>query len=125
MKYYAKTYTADPKTGLLSPGEFLKEEQAAALGKDRLAEMVARGVLCAVGGEKTKAQEPDDEDVTAAVPDPEADNPNEDTEDGEDDAEGEEELMELDGAGAIDAGDEPEEKPAKKPAKNGGGRKQK
>ena len=125
MKYYARTYTADPKTGLLSPGEFLKEEQAAALGKDRLAEMVARGVLCAVGSESPKAQEPDDEDVTAAVPDPEADNPNEDTEDGEDDAEGEEELMELDGAGAIDAGDEPEEKPAKKPAKNGGGRKQK
>ncbi len=138
MKYYAKTYTADPKTGLLTPGEFLTEEQAAALGKERLTEMVKRGVLCAVGSDNAKAQtlaKSDDQDKPAADEDPDADDAEGDAGDGDnntadDDPDGEEEeLPELDGAGAIDEGDEQEEKSTKKPAKaaakNGGGRNRK
>lgn len=50
MQYYAKTYTADPKTGLLTPGEFLTEAKVAALGEDRIANMVERGVLAVTSG---------------------------------------------------------------------------
>ncbi len=144
MKYYAKTYTADPKIGLLTPGEFLTEEQVAALGKDRLMDMMARGVLCAVGSNAPKAEKPDDQDAPDAGEDPDVDDADGDAEEGNDGSEDgtedseardddpedeEEDLPELDGAGVIDEGGKPEVKSAKKPAKtaakNGGGRNRK
>ena len=145
MKYYAKTYTADPAIGLVTPGEYLTEEQKAKLGEERLASMTARGILCAEkdapaaeepakpaksekkpakAKEKAKAhdpvpaaeEEPADEDEADEEPTDEAE------EEPADEDEAEEELPELDGAEAI--AEEPEEKPAK-PARKSGGRKAK
>ena len=135
MQYYAKTYTADPKTGLLTPGEFLTEEQVAILGEDRIANMVERGVLAATGDAPAQTEAPAKSEKPAEKkgkkPEPvaeEADAEDEDdteSEDAdEDDSEAEEdedELPELDAADAIDE----EEKPAEKPAKTGKGRKTK
>ena len=121
MQYYAKTYTADPKTGLLTPGEYLTEAQVAALGEDRIADMVKRGILCAAGEKPAKPQQaaksetPAEKKAEKAAPAEEADA-------GEwAEAEEGDELPELDAAGAIDAEDE---KPAA-PAKKGGRRKTK
>lgn len=140
MQYYAKTYTADPKTGLLTPGEFLTEAQVAALGEDRIANMVERGVLAVTGGtpaqteapaksekpakKKDKKPEPVTEADTEDEDEDDTDSEDEDDGDEGDDGEAEDdedELPELDAAGAIDE----EEKPAEKPAKSGKGRKTK
>lgn len=45
MKYYAKANTASPETGFISTGEMLTDAQAAALGEEKLRELVKRGVL--------------------------------------------------------------------------------
>lgn len=50
MTYYAKTNTADPRTGFISVGEVLTDAQTDALGKDKLNELVERGVLGVSGG---------------------------------------------------------------------------
>ncbi len=131
MQYCAKTYTGDPKTGLLTPGEILTEEQVTALGEDRIASMVERGILAVTGetpaqteqgaksekpaGKKNKKPEPAAEETDAADEDD-----GEESEGGEDE-DNEEELPELDAADAICE----EEKPAEKPAKSGRGRKTK
>lgn len=52
MLYCAKTNTADPRTGFISVGEILSDEQTAALGEEKLRELVERGVLEALGGGK-------------------------------------------------------------------------
>ena len=151
MQYYAKTYTADPKTGLLSPGEYLTEEQVAALGEERIANMVERGILAVTGGKPAQTEENAESEkpaakkpakkAKAAAEEPEADaDPEEDEEGGdlngekgdadpEEDEEGGDlngeegdgELPELDAADAIGE----EEKPAEEPAKKGGRRKTK
>ena len=116
MQYYAKTYTADPKIGLITPGEFLDEKQVEKLGEEKIADMVERGILGvsrkAQAQESAKSEEPDapvtdadeDEDTEAEAEENEA------AEDGE--------LPELDAAGEIG-----EEEPAAKPAKKAGRRK--
>jgi len=45
MQYYAKVNTAGPKTGFISVGEMLTDKQVEALGEEKLAELVAVGVL--------------------------------------------------------------------------------
>lgn len=57
MAYYALTNTADPRTGFISIGEVLTDAQAAALGEDKLKELVACRVL-AVCSEKPQAAAP-------------------------------------------------------------------
>ena len=117
MQYYAKTYTAEPKIGLITPGEFLTDEQAAILGEEKITDMVARGVLGVTSG-KAAAQTPaESEEPVAPVMDANEDadtaaeaKENEAAEDGE--------LPELDAAGEIS-----EEEPAAKPAKKAGRRK--
>lgn len=47
MQYFAKTNTADPRTGFISVGEYLTEKQVEALGMEKIAELVSRGVLAA------------------------------------------------------------------------------
>ena len=126
MKYYAKTYTGDPKIGLLTPGECLTETQAVALGEDRIADMVERGVLGVMGEAPAKAEAPAAPEAPAkkaAKPARKAEKPADPEEDGEEieAEEDEDDLPELDGAEAIDE----EETPAVKPAKTGKGRKTK
>jgi len=140
MRYYAKTYTADPKVGLLTPGEFLTDNQVAALGEDKIAEMAARGILGVTGAKAPKAQEaaksdePEEAEVEAEVEtedeadaDAEVETEDEADADAEDEAEGEEggeELLELDAAGEISVDEPTDEQPAK-PAKKSGGRQRK
>ena len=126
MRYYAKTYTADPKVGLLTPGEFLTDNQVAALGEDKIAEMAARGILGVTGAKAPKAQEaaksdePEEAEVEAEV-----ETEDEADADAEDEAEeGGEELLELDAAGEISVDEPTDEQPAK-PAKKSGGRQRK
>ena len=128
MRYYAKTYTADPKVGLLTPGEFLTDNQVDALGEDKIAEMAARGILGVTGAKAPKAQEaaksdePEEAEVEAEVEtEDEADADAEDEAEGE---EGGEELLELDAAGEISVDEPTDEQPAK-PAKKSGGRQRK
>lgn len=134
MQYYAKTYTADPATGLITPGEFLTEKQETALGEERIAEMVARGVLGVMGKKPAqteapaKSEEPakpkakaEKVNTKAKAAQPEEESADEDEDDG---IEGEEDggdLPELDAAELIGE----DEKPAAKPAKTGRGRKTK
>lgn len=60
MQYFAKTNTADPRIGFISVGEYLTEKQVEALGAEKVAELVARGVLAASGEKPTDAVSPDD-----------------------------------------------------------------
>jgi len=132
MRYYAKTYTADPKVGLLTPGEFLTDNQVDALGEDKIAEMAARGILGVTGAKAPKAQdaaksdEPEEAEVEAEI-EADAEVEAEVETDAEDEAEGEEggeELLELDAAGEISVDEPTDEQPAK-PAKKSGGRQRK
>lgn len=95
MQYFAKVNTAGPKTGFISVGEILTEEQVEALGEEKLAELVAAQVL----GELPDDPEPtnataDKQDGDEDVPPVPGDNG-----DGEDEADDEnddeEELPEL------------------------------
>ena len=45
MQYFAKVNTAGPKMGFISVGEMLTDRQVEALGEEKLAELVAVGVL--------------------------------------------------------------------------------
>lgn len=130
--YYATVNTGSPATGFISTGEVLTEEQAAALGEEKLAELVNAGVL-AIGGET--ADEPaatgtDGADGTDGGEDTgtggtggsedaatgeTADDPAA-TEDGEDD------LPELDLAEELVGEAEPEPEPATKRGRGKGGK---
>lgn len=55
MKYYAKVNTAAPGVGLVTVGEVLTERQAAALGEEKIAELIRDGVLGACGGGDAEA----------------------------------------------------------------------
>ena len=111
MKYYAKTNPATPATGFISMGEYLTKEQVAALGEEKLRELVERGVL-GVTGESPRSPEPTAvvkaEPAKDAEAEPEAENA-ETAEDAED------ELPALDAEDVID--DEP---PAPVTKKRGG-----
>ncbi len=112
MQYYARANTAHPAIGLISIGEVLTKEQAEALGAEKIAELLERGVLAACGGNPqaapspTPAPEPDGE--TSAQPEPDDDD---------------EELPELEITDEI-VNDQPEEEPSGK-GKKGGRRKTK
>lgn len=136
MQYYAKTYTADPKTGLITPGELLTETQVDALGEDRIADMVERGVLGVTGGkpaqteapaksekptekrEKKPAKAVEEADTEAGDAEDPADADEDDGTEGEEDGD---EMPEIDAADLIGE----DEEPAAQPAKKGGRRKAK
>lgn len=136
MQYYAKTNTADPRTGMIHISEVLTEAQEKALGEEKLAELVQRGVLGVLGGESQK--KPGKATNKKPVPETE-DEPEEDTEDeNEDETEDESEEDpegEAEEEGDDDAGDGEgempelseddvveEEKPAKPARKGKGGK---
>ncbi len=116
--YYALVNTGSPATGFISTGEMLNEEQTAALGEKKLAELVSVGVL-AIGGVIAKEEADTDDraeaegaggaDVTADA--------GEQTEAEEPEAADEEELPELDLADELVGEAEPEEKPKRKGGK--------
>lgn len=115
MKYYAKTNTATPATGFITTGEYLTKEQEAALGEEKLRELVERGVLGATGESPRRPEPPavvNAEPAEDAEAEPEAEN-DETAEDAED------ELP------ALDAGDVIEDEAPAKPASKRGGRKAK
>lgn len=115
MKYYAKTYSASPKHGLITPGEVLSDEQVTELGEEKIADMVRRGLLGTLAEEaevEEAGSEPDGNAGSVKGDEAEA----EDTTGG--DEGGEDELPELDAADAIGE----EEKPAAKPARKSGRR---
>ena len=122
MDYYAKTNTGTPETGFISTGEYLTKEQVAALGEEKLRDMVKRGVLGATG-ESPRRPEPPAEKVKDA-PEPEAE-PEEQIEE-EAEAEPAEEAEDAeDELPALDAGDVIEDEPPAAAPKKRGGRKAK
>lgn len=100
MKYYAKTNTADPKTGFITKGEYLTDQQAEALGEEKLRDMVERGVLGAIG-ESPRATVP----PTEPPIEPKAEEPEEPEEPASDDIDGNDgdgdELPELSAGDVI------------------------
>lgn len=119
--YYATVNTGSPATGFISTGEVLTEEQAAALGEEKLAELVNAGVL-AIGGETAKG-ETDTDDQAGAESAGGADviaDAGEPTEAEEPEAADEEELPELDLADELVGEAEPEEKPKRNSRSKGG-----
>ena len=119
--YYAKVNTGSPTTGFISTGEVLTEEQTAALGEEKLAELVSVGVL-AIGGEIAK-EEADTDDRAEAESTGGADviaDAGEPTGAEEPEAADEEELPELDLADELVGEAEPEEKPKRDSRSKGG-----
>lgn len=111
MAYYALTNTADPRTGFISIGEVLTDAQAAALGEDKLKELVACRVL-AVCGEKPQAAAPSPAPTGSAEGTPE-ETPEEAPEEmPEEVPEDDDELPELELGDDI-VNDQPKEKPNK------------
>ena len=115
MDYYAKTNTGTPETGFISTGEYLTKEQVAALGEEKLRELVERGVLGATGESQRRPEPPAVENAEPA-------------EDAE--AEPEAEIAEMaedaeDELPALDAGDVIEDEPPAAAPKKRGGRKAK
>ena len=98
MQYYAKVNTADPRIGFVSVGEMLTEDQARTLGKEKLDELTARGVLAACAASPKAAPSPAPAGGAEETPD----------ETPEDD----DELPELELGDDI-VNDQPEEKPNK------------
>ena len=70
MKYCALVNTASPGTGLITVGEVLTEKQMAALGADKINELVRDGVLDACG-EAPAAPRPAPEKAPKPEPKPE------------------------------------------------------
>ena len=110
MQYYAKVNTASPATGFISIGEVLTEKQAAALGEEKLNELVKDNVLgvCADENKPAPASEPDGTDENA-------------DDAGSEETDEDEELPELEMTPDM-VNDKAEEAPA---PKNGGRRKAK
>lgn len=106
MQYYAKVNTADPRIGFVSVGEMLTEDQARTLGKEKLDELTARGVLAACAASPKAAPSPAPAGGAEETPDetPE-ETPDETPED-------DDELPELELGDDI-VNDQPEEKPNK------------
>ncbi len=148
MKYYAKVYTGNPETGLISPGEMLTDKQVKQLGEEKILELCGRGVLGQMPGKEAEAPAkepeiaPETEEEPDATPDtePEQDaEPDTEPEQGtepeiegeqgtapnsEEEPETEEELPELgDGEDLVSEAEPEPEKPAKKTTKSSKGRK--
>ena len=121
MKYYAKTNTADPKIGFITTGEYLTDEQAKALGEEKLRELTMRGVLGATGESQTvpePTEEPEGAEESEEPKDTEGTEEPKDTEEPEDAEDTEDEMPVLDAGDVI--GDDPTGKSTKR-----GGRKAK
>ena len=121
MQYYAKVNTASPATGFISIGEVLTEKQAAALGEEKLNELVRNNVLgvCADENKPAPASEPDGTDEDQST---ESEADSEDADDaGSEETDEDEELPELEMTPDM-VNDKAEEAPA---PKNGGRRKAK
>lgn len=73
MKYYAKVYTGNPETGLISPGEMLTDKQVKQLGEEKILELCGRGVLGQMPGKEAEApaKEPEIAPETEEEPDAE------------------------------------------------------
>lgn len=117
MQYYAKVNTAGPKTGFISVGEMLTDRQVEALGEEKLAELVAVGVLEEMADDPKPVSastdtQGDDEDTHPATGD-DGDDVDEGDDDNDDEAlpelEIEDELVE----------DQPSESSANAPKKGG------
>ena len=116
--YYAKVNTGSPTTGFISTGEVLTEEQTAALGEEKLAELVSVGVLAISGEIAMEAAATSNQDRTESADGAdESANAGEQTEAEEPEAADEEELPELDLADELVGEAEPEEKPKRKGGK--------
>lgn len=116
MTYYAKTNTADPRTGFISTGEILTDAQVDALGEEKLTELVERGVLGIQGGTAKPAPK-----KPAPVDEPD-DEPEDEPEEA-DEAEEAEEADDEDDLPTLDAGDVIEDEAPAKPTTKRGGRK--
>lgn len=88
MQYYARANTAHPAIGLISIGEVLTKEQAEALGAEKIAELLERGVLAACGGNPQAAPSP------AATPEPDEQTPEQPNEE-ESDYDSEPEALDI------------------------------
>jgi len=110
MQYYAKVNTADPRIGFVSVGEMLTEEQVSTLGKEKLDELTARGVLAACAASPKAAPSPAPAGGAEVTPD---ETPAETPEETPDETpEDDDELPELELGDDI-VNDQPEEKPNK------------
>lgn len=127
MKIYcAKVNTGSPETGFISVGEVLSEKQVAALGEQKLSELVRAGVLAECGEEKTPVSprgaaesggaDPKVKTVEPIRPDPESD-------DGDGEEPESEELPTLELADELVNDSASEQTPPPKPAKRKGGKK--
>lgn len=130
MQYYAKTNTADPRTGMIHISEVLTEAQEEALGEEKLAELVQRGVLGVLGNETQKKQgkATDEEPVPEAEEEPEEDveDESEDESEGEAEEEGDDDAGDSEGEmPELDEDDVVEEEKPTKPARKGKGGKTK
>lgn len=120
MQYYAKVNTSGPATGFIAVGEMLSEKQLEALGEEKVAELVSRGVLGIFGGGNKAAAEPADTPDT--ITDESDHDAHDDDIDDNEDVDNEEELPDLDFTEDM-VEDEPEEQPAPEPKRKGGKRK--
>ena len=87
MSYYAKVNTADPLIGFVNVGECLSNEQAEALGEEKIDELVKNGVLGVTRDhayEAPKAQEAEPDADTSTQDEDEAAEDSEEDEDEED-----------------------------------------
>ena len=114
MQYYAKVNTADPRIGFVSVGEMLTEDQARTLGKEKLDELTARGVLAACAASPKAAPSPAPAGGAEVTPDETpAETPEETPDETPDETpEDDDELPELELGDDI-VNDQPEEKPNK------------
>ncbi len=119
MTYFAKTNTADPRTGFISVGEILTDAQADALGEDKLNELVKRGVLGVSGGaEKPKSEQatpPEGSNQITPSEKSEDNEPEDEPEEAAEDEEAEGDLPTLDAEDVI-----LDEAPVKSATKRGG-----
>ena len=100
MQYYAKVNTAHPATGFITTGEVLTEKQARALGAEKIAELIERGVLAACGENPQAAPSA----APATPPEAEEETPDQPEED-------DGELDELDVVDEIVTDEAPADKP--------------
>ena len=103
MKYYALVNTAGPKTGFISVGEMLSDEQVQALGREKIEELVQERVIgCLLEDEEDEAEErPEDGAEDAQLSEGTEDAPMTDGAAEEGDEAEDDELPELDCADDV------------------------
>ena len=109
MQYYALVNTATPQTGLITVGEMLTKRQAAALGKEKIEELVREHVLSPCEAPKEPERDPGEAPET----------PSEETEEAVEE-EQDDEMPELDVDGLVQDHDEEDKPPDAKPRKGRG-----